>query len=278
MIRTAILSDNRSGSESVQLISLIKELKLTSVSFDVENPNGKFSAAEEEVVHSSDIIYVDLPVFSAEQIKLAFRSSTHVFFRRIPSLTIDETIELINLENEAGCVTQIFHPLLFLPENLSLFQHLQIPLLMNIRLKANPVMDLDAQLRLIFLILALLDKSSLKKLDVNTLEGDNHSYVLDIRLAYSSGSIARLILSTHFRKDQSVLELFQISKPIISLPVYPPDQSLQPLSEQQAIKEFIKAVKGQPAVLLSLNEFLQARQIMQKIYEKLKLRGSSLLN
>jgi hypothetical protein len=278
MIRTGILSANRSGSEPVQLISLMKELKLTSASFNVENSNGKYSSVEEEVVHSSDIIYIDLPVLSAELVKLAFRSSTHIFFRRIPSLTIDETIELINLENEAGCMTQIFHPHLFLPENLSLFQHVQIPLLVNIRLKAHPGVDLDDQLQLMFLILVLLDKSSIKKLDINTLEGDNHSYVLDIRLAYSSGSVARLILSTHFQEDQSVLELFQISKPIISLPVTPPDQSRQPKAEQQAIKEFIKAVKGQPAVLLSLNEFLQTRQIMQKIYEKLKLRGSLLLD
>ena len=277
MIRTGILSDNHSGSEPVQLISLFKEFRIASALFDMENSNSEYSAQIEEVMQSSDFIYVDLPAFSAEQVKIAYRSSKHIFFRRIPSLTIHETNELINLENEAGCITQIFHPHLFIPGNLSLFRHLQIPLLMNIRLRSNPVMGLDNQLRSVILILAFLDKSSLKKLDVNTLEGENHSYVLDIRLSYSSGSIARLILSTDFQEDQSVLELFQISKSIISLPVSPLDQSLQLLSEQQALKEFIKAIKCQPALLISLNEFLQAQLIMQKIYEKLKLRGSLLL-
>lgn len=277
MIRTGILSDNHSGAEPVQLITLFKELKIISASYDTENSNGKNSSAAEEMVHSSDIIYVDLPALSAEQIKLAFRNSTHIFCRRIPRLTIEETSQLINLENEAGCITQIFHPHLFLPENLSLLRQLQTPLLINIRLKANPGLGLDCQLRPKLLILALLDKSSLKKLDVNTLEGENGSYVLDVRLAYSSGSIARIILSTHFQEDQSVVELFQISKPIISMPVGPLSQPRQVLSEQHALKEFISAIKGQPAVLISLNEFLQAQQIMQEINEKLKYRGSLLL-
>jgi len=277
MIRTGILSDKHSGSVPVQLLSLFKELKVTSALFDMENSNSKNSSEIEEVMQSSDILYLDLPVLSAEQVKMAYRGSKHIFFRRMPPLTIDETSELINLEDEAGCITQIFHPHLFLPGNLSLFRHLQIPLLVNIRLRSNPVLGLGNQLRSVFLILALLDKSSLKKLDVNTLEGENHSYVLDVRLSYSSGSIARLILSTHFPEDQSVLELFQTSKPIVSLPVRSLDQTLQLLSEQAALKEFIKAITFQPALLISLNEFLQAQLIMQKICEKLKLRGSSLL-
>ena len=277
MIRTGILSDKHSGSVPVQLLSLFKELKVTSALFDMENSNSKNSSKIEEVMQSSDILYLDLPVLSAEQVKMAYRGSKHIFFRRMPPLTIDETSELINLEDEAGCITQIFHPHLFLPGNLSLFRHLQIPLLVNIRLRSNPVLGLGNQLRSVFLILALLDKSSLKKLDVNTLEGENHSYVLDVRLSYSSGSIARLILSTHFPEDQSVLELFQTSKPIVSLPVRSLDQTRQLLSEQAALKEFIKAITFQPALLISLNEFLQAQLIMQKICEKLKLRGSSLL-
>lgn len=277
MIRTGILSDKHSGSEPVQLLSLFKELKVTSVLFDCENSTIGYSSGIEEVIQSADIIYLDLPVLSAEQIKMAYRSSKHIFFRRMPQLTIDETSELINLESEAGCITQIFHPHLFLPGNLSLFRHLQIPLLVNIRLWSNPVLELSNQLRSVFLILALLDKSSLKKLDVNTLEGDHHSYVLDIRLSYSSGSVARIIFSTHFQEDQSVLELFQISRPIISLPVHPLNQNLQGLSEQEALKEFLKAVTFQPALLISLNEYLQAQLIMQKIHEKLKLRGSLLL-
>lgn len=277
MIRTGILSDNYSGSGPVPLISLFKEFRITSTIFEMENSNSEYSAQIEEVMQSSDFIYVDLPEFSAEQAKIAYRNSKHIFFRRIPSLTIEEAGELINLENEAGCITQIFHPHLFVPGNLSLFRHLQIPLLMNIRLRSNPVVGLDYQLRSMILILVFLDKSSLRKLDVTTLEGEDHSYVLDIRLSYASGSIARLILSTHFQEDQSVLELFQISRPILSLPVSPLHPSLELLSEQQALKEFIKAVKFQPALLISLNEFLQAQLIMQKIYEKLKLRGSLLL-
>lgn len=276
MISTGILSDNNSGNEPVQLIALFRELKITAVSFDAENASGKNSATIEEIVHSSDIVYVDLPRLSAEQLKLAIRNSTHLFCRRLPSLTVEETNDLINLENEAGCVVQIFHPHLFLPENLALFRNLQKPLLVNIRLM-GPRSGLEHQLRNMLLILALLDKSSIKKLDVNTLEGENDSYVLDIRLAYSSGSIARLILSTHFQEDQSVLELFQINSPIIRLPLIPLTASGQMTSAQSAVGEFLKAVKMQPAVVISLNEFFQAQQTMQKINEKLKYLGSRLL-
>jgi len=277
MIRTGILSDNRSGSEPERLVSFFKELRITSASVNPKESGGKYSSAEKELVHSSDILYVDLPVFSAEQVKFAFRSGTHIFFRRVPALTIDEAGELINLESEAGCFTQICHPHLFLPENLPLFRDLQKPLLVNIRLKANPAEKLKDQLRSIFLILAFLDQSTLKKLDVTTLEGDHHSYVMDIRLACSSGSISRVIISTHFQEEQSVLELFQMSRPIISLPLDSPDQSRLESSELQALKEFLKIYKNQQAVTLSLNEFLQAQMIMEKVSEKLKMRGSSLL-
>lgn len=277
MIRTGILSNNQARSEPARLITLFKELTVSSASFDKENPDGQCDAAAKEIIRSSDIIYTDLPALSAEQIKTAFRNSTHIYCKRIPSLTVDEINELINLENEAGCVTQIFHPHLFLPENLALFRDLQIPLLVNIRLKAGFGPGLETQLRSMLLILALLDKSSMKKLDVSTFEGKNDSSVMDIRMSCSSGSIARLILSAHFQEDQSVLELFQTSKPIVSVPVIPLSRSLELISEQQAISEFIKAVKGQPAMLLSLSELLQVQQIMQKISEKLKYRGSILL-
>jgi hypothetical protein len=180
MIRTGILSDNHSGAEPVQLISRFKELKVTSASIDTGNARRQNNYATEEIVHSSDIIYIDLPALSSDQIKLAFRNNTHIFCRRVPMLTIEETIELINLEQEAGCIIQLFHPHLFLPENLNIFRQLQIPLLVNIRQKACPGTGLEHQLLEKLLILALLDKSSIKKLDVSTLEAKYDSYLLDL--------------------------------------------------------------------------------------------------
>ncbi|MDD4191993.1 MAG: hypothetical protein PHI28_11720 [Mangrovibacterium sp.] len=274
MIRTGILTDNHPDLEPVRGMTRFKELMISSV--DNQHPENACPTSANEVIQSSDMLYVDLSAFPAEQVRLAFRNSTHLFFRRIPSLRIDEITALIHLETEAGCKTQIFLPQLFLPENLDLISRLQLPLLVNVRLKANAGEELEGQLQTALIILALLDKSSLKKIDVNTLEGGQDAYVMDIRIARSSGSVARFILSTHFRDDQSVVELFQAGKPIIPVPVMPLIRSGKQLSEQTAIRELIKAIKGEPAVLVSLHELLQARQIMQKINEKLKYLGSSL--
>jgi hypothetical protein len=237
---------------------------------------GKNISIPEQVMHASDVIYADTPSFPAAQIKLAFRNSNHIFFRRFPFLTPGETEELINLENEAGRITQFFHSCLFLPENLDLFRQLQVPLLINMRMKASADVPLFDQLLQMFLILAMTDKSSVKKLEVNALEGDDRSFILDIRMAYTSGSIARLIFSTHFSEDQSTIEFFQISKPIVSMKPGYEDQTQQFQAEQHALREFIKAVRHQPAVLISLNEYLQSIQLIQKVAEKLKLRGSFL--
>ncbi|MGD9557766.1 MAG: hypothetical protein AB7V25_12155 [Mangrovibacterium sp.] len=276
MIRTGILTDTDTGSKPGKALSLLKEMIFPFV-IPFGDKVGCLSAEAESAIQSSDAIYVDMTAFTADQIRTAFRSSTHVFFRRMPRLTLNETHELISLQNEACCVTQLFLPHLFLPEHLSLLKHLQRPLLINVRLKALPAGKLEQQLLKIFLFLTVLDKSTLKKLDVNTLEGEDQSYMLDIRLSYSSGSVARLILSTHFSEDQSVLELFRISKPIISLPVRDLDEIQLINSEQIALREFIKGIKGQAAVLVSLNEIYQAGLMMRDVNEKLRMRGSFLL-
>ncbi len=277
MIRMGILSDSDTGAKSTQLIQQFKELKISGLSVDTEKQGENYSQSVSEMISNTDGIYLNLPSTPPDLLKTAIRRSNHIFTRNMPHLSSQELKELINLEDEAGCVTQIFNPYIFLSENLKLFNQLKTPCLINVRLTAEPEMPVEDQLINVILYLVMIDKSGFKRLEVLTLEGEDHSFVLDVRITFSSGSIARLIFSSQFFKDQSIVEIFQKGEPIISFQLAPLSEGKKLASEQNAIKQFIKAIRKKPAVLISLNEYLEAKLILVELKEKLKYRGSSLL-
>ena len=278
MIRLGILSDNGSIPEPVRSMTQFKEIQVVPVSFDPEQSNEKLMTATEKMISASDGIYYGLPHLSYDLIKLAIRSSVHLFCSTIPRLTIREATELTNLENEAGCIVQILHPYIFQSQNLKRFQKLQSPFFFEMRIKPHPGLLPEDQLILLLLFLIHLDSSIFPKVDVHSLEGEEDFFVLDMRLTFSSGSVAHIMMSPQLPEKQSLIEIFQKNQPMIS---FQSGSSSKPgLSgpEQNAIRHFIKAINKEQSVRVSMNDLFQALQILEEIRGKLKIRGSLLLS
>lgn len=278
MIKMGILSTGNLRSRSIELIQDFNELKITNLSFDADaNDQKAIMYNAEDIIDTSDGIYIDIPNPSFDLLKLIIKNSSHIFSHSFPDLTTDETKELINLEKEAGCISHFFNPSIFESETLKLFKQFDHPGLINIRLKPIQNSDLEKQLLNVLLYIVLLDKSEIKKIDLFSVEDNDLSFILDIQFNFSSGSVARLMISPQLKNDLSSIEIFQRNQPVKELELKLPDEKSILASEQNAIKQFIKAIKNQPSIMITLTELLQAKKILAEIKGKLKTRGSLLL-
>jgi len=278
MIRLGILSDNGSIPEPVRSMSQLNELQVIPVSFDPYQSGEKLMLATEKMIGTSDGIYLGLPHLSYDRIKLTIRGSVHLFCSTIPRLTTLEAAELTNLENEAGCIVQIFHPYIFLPKNLKRFQKLQPPFFFEVRIKPHPGLLPEDQLIHLLVFLIHLDSSIFPKVDVYSLEGGEDFFVLDMRLTFSSGSVAHIMLSPQLPDKQSQIEIFQKNRPMIPIQSEPSSPSGLPGPEKSALRHFIRAINKEQSVRVSMNDLFQALQILEEIRGKLKIRGSLLLS
>lgn len=278
MIKTGILSASNSRMKMVELIQEVNELKITNLSLDTDTSSDSSVVLKaEEMMDTSDVLFIDIPSPGYKLLKMIIRNSNHFFSCAIPSLSAEEIKNLIMLEREAGCTTQFFSPHIFTDENLKLLSKYKNPALINVRYKADKRENIEKELQNVILYLVLLDKSEFKKVDLMSLEGENNSFVLDMRLSFSSGTIARLLFSSHL-DDDSVVEIFQHNQPVITSHLSIPDEVKQYKSEKNAIKHFIKAIKNQPATTIALSELLTTNNILEEIKDKLKSRGSLLLS
>lgn len=278
MIRMGILSANNNGVNSAPAIGKFKELSITHQSLSPESLTGDQTInAATEITNTTDGLYIELPHPDMNLIRQAIRRSNHLFLKSPPMLSTHEIEALISLENEAGCITQIFIPHLFRSKNLKLVGQLETPALFNFRLAPIPEMDSRELLLHNLLCLVVLEKSSFRKAEVLSLDGRSQVSLLDVRLSFSSGTIAHLSFTNQFKADQSALEIFQKNKPMHVCQLPPLNGPERAASEKNALRQFILAVNRKPAILVSLNELLQARYIFSEIEEKLNISGSTLL-
>ncbi|MGD9928653.1 MAG: hypothetical protein AB7U05_01430 [Mangrovibacterium sp.] len=277
MIRMGILSANKNGADSAPAIGKFKELSITHQGLSPESLTGDQTInTAAEIANTTDGLYIELPHPDMNLIRQAIRRSNHLFLKALPMLSAHEIEALISLENEAGCITQIFVPHLFRSKNLKLVGQLETPVLFNFRLAPIPAMNNRELLMHNLLFLVVLEKSNFRKAEVMVLDGGSQISVLDVRLSFSSGTIAHLSFTDQFEADQSVMEIFQKDRPLHVCPLPLLNGAELAASEKNALRQFILAVKRKPAILVSLNELLQARYIFREIEEKLTTSGSSL--
>ncbi len=279
MIKIGFLSSGSAVNKYIDLIQQENDLKLTNYSIDTDlSGESSILFKAEEVLDSSDAVHIDLPSPGFKLLKLVIRRSNHLFSVRLPSLSMNQLNDLIALESEAGSVTQFFNPYVFSTDNLKLLKRFQTPALINIRCVAAKPEELEEQLMNLLLYLILLDKSEFKKADLFSMENKDGTILLDIRLTFSSGTIAGITLSSRFNKDQSQVEIFQQNQPIVVSTLPTANDAKFEDAKQNAIKHFVKAIKNRQAVLVSLPQLLQAKIVMESIKEKMRNRGSLLFS
>ena len=276
MIRIGILLGDGSNTESIKLIRQFNDFKVTGIVLDTDKQDTKNQEYTiEDLVSKSDATYINTCNPSFELIQMGIKQSNHLFLKQVPKLTLSETKQLISLVNEAGSIVQLFNPYVFLTENLKIQGHLKNPKFINIRLPLL-TQNTESQLLDLLLFLSVTEKNEVKRIDVFAFEGEKKSSLLNIRIVFSTGSIAQIHLGEMFKSDQSLLEIFQMDEKYISLPSQPNNKEILQ-TEQNAFNQFTKAIQHKPCISVSFNELEQTIYILDEIREKLKYSECSLL-
>ena len=171
----------------------------------------------EALIKESQLSYFDKTYPSFELIKHALRNQNNLFFNKIPILEENELKLLINLSQEADAKIQLAAPLIFNSQNLSVIEKIKAPFLANISL-SNSLRNLDeSDFLQVLLMLVLMDNGDFRKADLMTIPDENGKNILEARLVFRSGSVARILLSNHFGPDETGIELFKAGSKAIRI-------------------------------------------------------------
>lgn len=278
MIRIGILSGDTSGTESIKLIQQFEDFKITGIAQDSEGQDiDDQQYTIEDLLVNSDAAYINSNRPNFELIRTGIKKSNHLFLKTLPILSLSEIKLLINLADEAGSDILLFNPYLFVAENFKIYEHIKKPNFINVRLPISKT-NFKNQLLELLLFLVVMEKVELKKTDVFALEGSHKSSMINIRLVFSTGSVAQIHLGEMFRPSQSQFEIFQPDEKYISLQT-PQIGSKETLSiEQNALKFFIETIEKKPTISICLNELEQAIFIFEEIREKLRYSGNLVMD
>lgn len=278
MISIGILSGDESATESIKLIQQFQDFKITGIVQlnDLQSVEGK-QYTTEDLLENSDATFVDVPAPSFDLIRAVIKKSNHLFLMRIPSLSLGETTQLINLANESGSTILLFNPLFFTDENLKISTTLNKQKLITIRLPLRKK-DIEHQLLSLLLFVMSTEKSELRKTDVFTFDRTNESGIVSLRLAFATGSIAQIELGGMFKASQSFIEIFQKEDHYFALPADGPNAKTRLQTQKNALQHFLEAIHQGSAISISLNELEQAIACRNEIRDKLKFLNCSLLD
>ena len=275
MIRTGIIFQNNADRE---LLSLVRSFKEVSVVFPVEGRNlGNISVSEmKKEMASWDAAYFAGNLWNSEKVKRILRYEVPLYCETIPLISLEEAKFFHELETEAGCIVQFFHPYLFIPFNLKLYNQLQTPFFIDGRLKFD-IKDNPEQLIFYFLLFVIsIDNSLFSRSEVYSQENGKIFSVLDISLYFSSGSVARFNLSPLI-PVASDISVYKRNNSRLSFSLYDRREGKDKNNERNSFGCFIKAIYGKPSLTISFSQIYQALLILEDIKNKLRFRGSALL-
>jgi len=275
MIRTGILLDKNSGEEATILIRSFKEIFVVYPVKGCKTDNISVSEIKKEIA-LWDAVYFSGTKWNSEEVKMILREEVHLYCETIPLISLEETKSFYELEKEAGCIVQFFHPYLFLPCNLNQYKKLKIPLFIEGRLKFDIKDNLERNILYFLLFVISIDNSLFSRSEVYSLENGKTFSVLDISLYFSSGSVARLNLSPLISFSSDIF-VYQKNNSRLPFSLYDSGDSKYKKSERNAFGCFIKAIEGKPSSTISFAQIYQATRILEDLKEKLKFRGSSIL-
>lgn len=278
MIRIGILSGNASNAESIKLVQQFKDFKITGIAQDIDTQNTKNQQyTAEDLVCNSDATYINIQSPSFELVQMVIRKSNHLFLNTIPNFDLDQTKQLINLANEAGTNILLFNPLIFLNKKFQIQKYQNKLKLIHIRLALDST-DFESQLLNLLLFMTAIEKSEVRKSDVFAFEGVKKSSLINLRIQFSSGTVAQIELGEMFTTKQSVIEIFQKDERPASFPIAHLDPKTILTAERNALTHFIKSIVKQTTISISLNELEQALICLGEIKEKLKYFNYTRLN
>lgn len=275
MINLCIISGNDRAKKATNLLKHINELKVIGLSAGhnrlTENMR---SPLDDELATSSEAIYFDQYNPSFDLIKKAIQRSNHLFFSTIPSFTESELRQLINLSTEAESRTQIFVPLVFSSQNLSQIERNYSPFLADVKVALKPEVEEEKTLQYILLFLTFLDHSELRKAETMTIPDHDGNSVLEIRLAFTSGSVARILLSNQIEETNCGIEIFRQGSEVLNIQSvnFEPKQLAE--AEKNAVEHFIQSIHKSNSYCIGLHHLDQANRILRILKSRTNTNGN----
>jgi hypothetical protein len=164
------------------------------------------------LIDSSDAVLLQTDqTVGAEFIKMILRKSKHLYLKRIPNFNIRETLELIDLEKEAGVVSYLYNPFGAVPFFNPSQNRYEKPCLINLRtsFEFNSIRP-SHELMLLITAINRMVRSSFKKLEIFGINNSISQIMVNIRVEYKNGSVANLTITQE--KTPGYCEIFDPSQ------------------------------------------------------------------
>ncbi|MFV0376502.1 MAG: hypothetical protein ACK5JD_04280 [Mangrovibacterium sp.] len=274
MLNLAVLSGNKFGHECSALIGKFRDVRLTGVSAGHNELTGiMLQSQAEKIMGSSQAVYFDQFPHRFDLFRTAIRNRNHLFCNSLPDFSQDELKQLLKLSHEAGSIVQILAPVLFYKNNLKLMESLQTPFLADFKLALTQEPHLEQRLTELLMLLVLADKSELRKIDLMAIPANETYKMIEIRLAFVSGSVARFLFSQHLKEIEQLVTIIPDNAPPFRIHLPPAGTEAFRTSEEQAFGHFLKSLPGKNMPGIGLPQLLQIGQIRQAIRSRLNVQG-----
>ncbi len=249
--------------------SIGKSAQLNSFHFSIPEFN------RVELIERADIILMDnsTPVpykFMRDIIK----KSKHIFCVEYPELTIEECSELIKLINESRSVVQVSNPYFFSPAIQWMNENISTPAFIDY---SNFERDAKSDKSLFPMLLMLLGSTGISpnKIGAVTFPGDNNSAFSNVRLEYNDASVVnlnfgrleslkqfkvRIYSDKQFATFNFTKNKFLCDNKTLNLDMY---------AEINELSTFVDAIYGKTKKISTLEDYLIAMHVAQKINKKI---------
>ena len=274
MIKLGIFGDQTTNQQLLAQIKALPEVGSVGLYFsgnvEIEGDLEVFISPERLMERSDAILVLTDKSMSHDLVKLILRKSKPVYLKSVPNLHIKEIKELVNLEKEAGIVTDIYNPFTYNPY-LTLFANsYEKPFLINLR-TCFESKAIKPSLELLLLVAALnrTAQSNFKKLDVFGIRNIEDQIIINVRLEYENGCVANFTLSQE--NENGLCEVFQKSG-VTRFEIKSSFYQHFAVDDQQigAIRNFIVRILNQDKKNGSFDGLMQSVQIVHEIKEHLR--------
>lgn len=228
-----------------------------------------------ELIERADVILMDnstpMPFKFMRDI---IKKSKHIFCVEYPDLTIDECTELNKLINESRSVVQVINPYFFSPAIQWVNKNIKTPAFIDYSNFEEDVTKKNSLYPMLLMLLGITGISP-KKIGAVTFPGYNNSKFTNVRLEFGDASVVNL----NFGKLESLKNFkvriysdnqfatFNFSKEKFLSDNKPIDFSEELIVDELQI--FIQAIEGKIKKVSTLDDYLIAMHVAQKINKKI---------
>ncbi|WP_320111798.1 hypothetical protein [Draconibacterium orientale] len=228
-----------------------------------------------ELIERADLIIMDnstpMPFKFMRDI---VKKSKHIFCAEYPDLTIDECTELNKLINESRSVVQVTNPYFFSPAIQWANKNIKTPAFIDYSNFENDVTEKKSLYPMLLMLLKITGISP-KKIGAVTFPGYNNSKFTNVRLEFGDASVVNL----NFGKLESLknfkVRIYsdnQFATFNFSKEKFLSDNKTIDFADDCLVNEldiFIQAIEGKIKKTSTLDDYLIAMHVTQKINKKI---------